>query len=299
MDANPLDSWTAVVSESSPTVIDKLSKLIDFGDPPDLFEFVCQQWEQRVNGVLGTWELLMEGQFILRAVGHPAVLTVKQAVKLTKLALQDDVLFDTKLLRRLLAHRLWPEEVPADEVIRTLGVLESLDDPHRLSMTLLTFSKFPDPRVQSKVAKILGRCVESVDVMDELFKNRDGRVRANLLEGLGRREHIDPYLPLIERATRDQHTRVSSIALAIRARLGHGGSDALVRMRSNSKMREIRRSAEFARRIATGELSGRDVNGVEIAAESETALLPEVNTLGVVDSEPAVNAAVQEVHSEA
>ena len=59
------------------------------------------------------------------------------------------------------------------------------------------------------------------------------------------------------------------------------------------------RSAEFARRIAAGELSGRDVNGVEIAAESETALLPEVNTLGVVDSEPAVNASVQEVHSEA
>ena len=73
MDANPLDSWTAVVSESSPTVIDKLSKLIDFGDPPDLFEFVCQQWEQRVNGVLGTWELLMEGQFILRTAGCPTI----------------------------------------------------------------------------------------------------------------------------------------------------------------------------------------------------------------------------------
>ena len=81
--------------------------------------------------------------------------------------------------------------------------------------------------------------------------------------------------------------------------LGHGGSDALLRMRANSKMQEIRRSAEFARRIATGESSGRDANGVEIAAESETALLPEVNTLGVVDSEPAVNASVQEVHSKA
>ena len=210
------------------------------------------------------WELLMEGQIILRAVGHPAVLTVKQAVKLTKLALRDDVLFDTKRLRRLLALSLRPEAVPADEVLRTLGVLESLDDPHRRSMTLLKFSKFPDSRVQSKAGKILGGSVESVAVMDELFLNRDGRVRANLMEGLG-----------------------------------HGGSDALLRMRANSKMQEIRRSAEFARRIATGESSGRDANGVEIAAESETALLPEVNTLGVVDSEPAVNASVEEVHSEA
>ena len=299
MDGNRLDSWTAVFSESSPTVIDKLRKLIDFGDALGFFEFACQQWDLREKGVLGTWDFLMESQIILRAVGHPALLTLKEAVKLTKLALQDDVLFDTKLLRRLLALRLWPEEVPSDEVLRTLGVLEALDVPHRHSMVLLKFSKFPDLHVQSKAAKILGRSLESVDLLDELFKNRDGRVRANLLEGLGRRDHIAPYLPLIERATRDQNTRVSSIALAIRARLGHGGSDALVRMRSNSKMQEIRRSAEFARHIAAGGLSGRDVDGVEIAAESETALLPEVNTLGVVDSEPAVNASVQEVHSEA
>jgi hypothetical protein len=298
--SSTLDSWTAVVSESSGTAIDRLSKLIDFGNPPDFFEFVCNQWERRQGGETGPWDLLMDGQIILRAVGHPSVLSLKQAILLTQYALQADTLFDTKLLRRLLAHRLWPEEVPADEVMRTLEVLETLEEPHRLSMTLLKFSKFPDRKVQSKVAKILGRCVESNDVMEDLFQNPDARVRANLLEGLGRRDNIDPFLSIIERATKDQNTRVSSIALAIRARLGHTGATALIRMRSNSKMNEIRMSAEFAQKIAAGESTCRDLDTGEVTnAKDLAALASNVNPVGVVDPQPAVAAPVEEVDGEA
>ncbi|MBL8242044.1 MAG: hypothetical protein JNM66_31755 [Bryobacterales bacterium] len=298
--SSSLDSWTAVVSESSGTSIDRLSKLIDFGNPPDFYEFVCNQWVRRQGGEAGPWDLLMDGQIILRAVGHPTVLNLKQAVTLTQFALQADTLFDTKLLRRLLAHRLWPEEVPADEVMRTLEVLETLEEPHRLSMTLLKFSKFPDRKVQSKVAKILGRCVESYDVMEDLFQNPDARVRANLLEGLGRREGIEPFLSIIERATKDQNTRVSSIALALRARHGHTGATALIRMRSNSKMNDIRLSAEFAQKIAAGECTSRDPETGEILNTKDlAALASNVNPVGVVDAQSAVAAPVEEVNGEA
>jgi hypothetical protein len=223
---------------------------------------------------------------------------VMEAVTLAGFAIQDDKLFDTKLLRRLLAHRQWPEELPPDEVMRTLEILDTVDDPQRLSMTLLKFAKFPDPRIQSKVAKILGRSIDSVDVMDELFSNRDGRVRANLLEGLGKRDSIENFLPLIERATRDQHARVSSIALAIRAQRGHPGSAALIKMRSNSKMPNIRESARFGQRIAIAKSSGRDKNGDEIIPPAAGSLA-DVDALGVIDGEPAAAAPVEEVHSEA
>jgi hypothetical protein len=298
MSVNILDSWTAVVSESSAASIEKLGKLIDFSSPPPFFQFAVHQWELRQDGTPGPWDLLMDGQIILRAVGHPAVLSLKEAVALTGYAMQCDSLFDTKLLRRLLAHRLWPEEVPADEVMRTLEVLETLPEPHRLSMTLLKFSKFPDRRVQSKVAKILGRCVDSIDVMDELFQNPDGRVRANLLEGLGRRDNFDAFLHIVEKATRDQHTRVSSLALALRARAGHSGSTALIRMRANSKMTPIRKSAEFAQRIAAGESAGYDALSEPSPAEDLAALAANVDALGVVDSQPAVTPPVEEVNGE-
>lgn len=283
MDLKNLDSWTAAVSESTPSTIEKLSRLIDFSNPPDFFEFAAQQFERRNDKDGGGWDLLMDTQLILRAVGLPAVLRIKEAQELTRMAMEVDSLFDTKLLRRLLAHRLWPEEVPSDEVMRTLEVLETLPEPHRLSMTLLKFAKFPDRRVQSKVAKILGRCVDSVEVMEELFENPDRRVRANLLEGLGRRDSIELFLPLIERATKDQHARVSSLALALHARHGHAGAKALIRMRSKSKMDVVRKSAEFAHRIASGEELGPDVDRSLAVG-------------GVVNAEPAMAAAVEEVH---
>ncbi len=276
-----------MVSESSPSSIERLGMMVDFANPPDFYEFVARQWERRTTGDSKGWDILMDGQFILRAVGLPSILSLKQALTVTGYAQQCDPLFDSKLLRRLLAHRLWPEEIPVDEVMRTLDVLETLNETHRLAMTLLRFSKFPHKHVQSKVARILGRCVDNVSVIEEIYENPDGRVRANLIEGISQRDSVEPFMPLIERATSDQHTRVSSLALALRARAGHTGSGALIRLRANSKMVPIRKSAEIAQRIAAGELPNRDSRGSDASV-----------ALGVVDAEPAMAAAVKEVDSE-
>jgi hypothetical protein len=287
MDLNRLDAWTAVVSESSPATIERLGLLVDFSNPPDFFDFIGRQWQKRQEGDSRAWDVLMEGQVLLRAVGLPSVLTLPQALTVTGYAQQCDPLFDSKLLRRLLAHRLWPEEVPVDEVMRTLDVLETLDETHRLAMTLLRFSKFPHSHVQSKVARILGRCVDNVGVIEEIYDSPDGRVRANLLEGIGQRKALELFLPLIERATTDQHTRVSSVALALRARAGHSGSRAIIKMRTNSKMPIIRKSAEIAQQIAAGEAPVREAPA-EVSA-----------SLGALAGELAVTPAVEEVDSKA
>ena len=286
------------MSEASAKSIEKLGKLIDLSGPPDFFEFACRHWERRNGPGPWAWDILMECQLIVRAVGHPDALTLDQALTLTQFAIQVDPLFDTKLLCRLIVYRVFPEEVPSAEVIRTLAILETLNDPHRLSMTLHKFSKFPDKRVQSKVAKILGRCVVGLEVMRELFQNPDARVRANLLEGLSHKSSVGAFQPIIELGIGDQNARVSSFALAIRARDGNAGAAALIKMRLKSKMDDVRKSAEYAQLIATGGSSGRDVNGVEITSP-DTGSVPEVDALGVVDPESAVAASVGEVQSQA
>lgn len=272
MGTSHLDVWTAVVSEATPSTLERLGAVIDFADPPDFLTFADKQWELYESGVdrFG-WELLVDGQIILRAVGHPTLLAVGDAVRLSEFALKNDALFDTKLLRRLLANRLWPEEVPAEEVLRTLEILESLADPLRLAMSLLKFSKFPDRRVQSKVAKILGRTVDSTDVLEELFANADARIRANLLEGIARRPAIGEFESFIERGVKDQNHRVSSLALAVKARQGHAGSKALIRLRANSKTEILSRAAAIADRIAN-----------ESAVVAETAM---VTAVAEVDGE--------------
>ena len=253
METSHLDVWTAVVSEATPATLEKLGKLIDFADPPEFLSFVSKQWESfKSAGDKSGWELLIDGQIILRAVGHPGVLAINEASRLSEYALESDPLFDTKLLRRLLANRLWPEEVPADEVLRALEILGRLAYPQRLAMTLLKFSKFPDRRVQSKVAKILGHSVESTDVVEELFQNPDARVRANLLEGIAHRQEIGAFQAFIERGVKDQNHRVSSFALAIKGRQGHAGSRALIRLRGNSKTEVLRKTVEYADSIVNG-----------------------------------------------
>lgn len=271
METSHLDVWTAVVSEATPTTLEKLGKVIDFSDPPEFLSFVNKQWDlyKTASDKCG-WDLLMDGQIILRAVGHPAVLSVEDAYRLSEYAMANDPLFDTKLLRRLLANRLWPEEVPADEVLRALEILSRLADPQRLAMTLLKFSKFPDRRVQSKVAKILGRTVESMDVVEDLFQNPDPRVRANLLEGISLRKEIGLFQAYIERGLKDQNHRVSSFALAIKSRQGHAGSKALMRLRGNSKSEMLRKSAEYADSIVNGSSVVAEVAVVPAVAEVDS-----------------------------
>jgi len=263
METSHLDVWTAVVSEATPNTLERLGNVIDFANPPEFLSFVSRQWDlYKSAGDKSGWDLLMDGQIILRAVGHPSVLSVQDAIRLSECAMQNDPLFDTKLLRRLLANRLWPEEVPADEVLRALEILARLAEPQRLAMTLLKFSKFPDRRVQSKVAKILGRTVDSPDLVEELFQNPDPRVRSNLLEGISQRAEIGLFQSFIERGLKDQHHRVSSFALALKARQGHAGSKALMRLRGNSRTEILKKTAAHADSI---------VNGSGVVAEAAVA----------------------------
>lgn len=288
MSVNASDGFTIAFSDAPPALLAKLEAIAAKHKEASFFEFVRLQWEARAEeGAMG-WSTLMDGEFLLRALTYPEVLTLPHAIDLTRLALAEDTLFDTKLMRHILNHPLWPDQFPVSRIMRTLEILDDFDEPHRLAMPLLKLSKFPDNHIQSKVAKILGRVIDSPEVIEELFQNEDSRVRANLLEGIARRDDFAVFLPMIERAAQDPSTRVSSLALALRARAGHAGAGALIKIRSKAPLPQIRRSAEFANRIANGE-----------TAYPQEVLNPDLASLArAVDAEPAMAAPIEEVHSQ-
>jgi hypothetical protein len=230
MPTHTVEAWRAALAAATPQVGERLQKYVNLAHPPELADFVMQHARAiaaagstdaspdspRIvdQDALATWNLLLDGKIVLFVCSSPGLLNDEQAIELANIALTSDEMFDTKLLRRMLDQRLWPEEVPLEEVMRTLVIVESLPTAGRLAMMLLRFSKHPHPWIQSKTSKILGRCLESAEVVEDLFENADPRVRANLIEGVSLRERQPSFLPLVEKACRDQHHRVSSIALA-------------------------------------------------------------------------------------
>jgi len=283
VDGTPSKAWALVVAELAHPVVSRLRQIVDLAAPPPLFDFALEQWYNRNEPGNQAWEILFESDVILLSVALPEALTLQQSRTLFDCAAMADPLFDTRLLRRLLSQQRWPDRVPEPEIMRTLELIESQPDNRRLSIPLLKLSKHPNVRVQSKVAKILGRCMESIEVIEELFASPDGRVRANLIEGVGRRDSLDGLYPLIERAAADQNARVSSMALALRARGGHSGSGALIRIRGKSMTDSVRRSAEVAERLAAG-LPARPDAAAGLASLS-----------GVVDAKAAMAAPIEEV----
>jgi hypothetical protein len=239
-----------VLVGASSATIEQIGRLMDLSDPPPFVSFAMTEWKLwKENRSAQGWNLLVDGQIMQRAVSNPAALEFPDALELTSRALETDPLFDTKLLRSLLAQRLWPEEVPPDEALRVLELLEALNRQRRLAMTLLKFAKYPDARIQSKIAKMLGRCIDKIDSLQELAQHPDARVRANLIEGLAHRNDLKGFTALVETASHDPHPRVSSLALALRARLGCDRSSALLRVRKKSKLESFQKAAVRAEEV--------------------------------------------------
>lgn len=235
-----LDFWTALISDIPAPIIERLCGLVDFTQPPDFASFALEQHSSYSRGDLtSVWPHMVESGMLGHAVVASEFVSRDSAIELSRLAQAIDPGFDTRLLRHLLAHRIWPEEVPSTEALRTLEIVEALGVSHRHGMTLLKFVQFPHPYVQSKVAKILGQCCDSQKVIKEIYLNPDRRVRANLIEGLAFRPDLSTYMPLLKTAAMEQDVRISALALAILAERGDRLANALLRIRTLSKVAEI------------------------------------------------------------
>lgn len=239
--------WAAATSDALPGVMRRLEGLLNQRSRPDFLEYVSELFQDAKEGSRnGIRDLLLESHILSRAMLHPGGLAPKDARTLLGAVIRYDSMFDTRLMQNLLARRTWPDQVPLEEIMRALELMEICPDPGRLSVALSKFARHPNARVQSKAAKILGRSASNLEWLRELFRNMDARVRANLIEGIAMRENVEPYLDLVRMASRDQADRVSTMALALLAQRGHGVSRALLEMRRRSKVDAIRLTAEYA-----------------------------------------------------
>lgn len=276
------ETWKSALSGCLPSVGRQLEVWLNLDKPPDLCEFLLASLQQE-NGYRA--DFLLESHFVARALLEPGVLTEGQALEVMTVVMAQDPLFDMKLLQRLQAQRTWPSEVPYHEIQRCLNLIDEAPDPARLSVTLLKFSRHPDPRVESKAAKLLGRHLFNMDRIEALSQSPDDRVRANLIEGIGRRKDLEPFLWLVERAAQDPSYRVSTMGHAILARRGHKMSHTILAMRRRSKDDSISWAANYATEVLVKPyLQADDLANLAAAFSGDAA-------------QPAVVAAVAEVNS--
>ncbi len=238
-----VENWASVMAGCATSVARQLDSWIGLSHPPELFDYLLATIQQ---GHSEQADFLVEGHVISRALLDPHALSEEQAKTLMGFTMAHDSSYDTKLLQRLLSGRAWPAEVPFPEIQRCLTLVEDTSDPNRISVTLLKFARHPDIRVQSKAVKLLGRYMQNVSKIEELYLNPSERVRANLIEGIAHRSDPDGLMTLVEQAAKDPSSRVSTMALAILARRGHKMSQTLLAMRRRSKEDRISWAANFA-----------------------------------------------------
>lgn len=277
------ETWKSVLSGCLPSVGRQLEFWISLAAPPDLFEYLMGTLQGEEGHKA---DFLMESHLVARALLEPGALSEGQARELMAVAMTRDSLFDMKLLQRLQAGRAWPSEVPYHEIQRCLNLVEDAQDPGRIAVTLLKFSRHPDPRIESKAAKLLGRHLFNMERIEALSQSPDDRVRANLIEGIGRRKDLEPFMHFVEKAAQDPSYRVSTMGHAILARRGHKMSHTILAMRRRSKDDSISWAANYATEVLVKPyLQADDLANLAIAVSGEAA-------------QPAVVPAVAEVNSQ-
>ncbi|MFO0365362.1 MAG: hypothetical protein ACK55F_11875 [Acidobacteriota bacterium] len=277
------ETWKSVLSGCLPSVGRQMESWISLATPPDLFEYLMVTLQ---GGEAQQADFLMESHLVARALLEPGALPEGQARELMSVAMARDSLFDMKLLQRLQAERAWPAEVPYHEIQRCLNLVEDAQDPGRIAVTLLKFSRHPDPRIESKAAKLLGRHLFNMERIEALSKSPDDRVRANLIEGIGRRKDLEPFMHFVEKAAQDPSYRVSTMGHAILARRGHKMSHTILAMRRRSKDDSISWAANYATEVLVKPyLQADDLANLATAVSGDAA-------------QPAVVPAVAEVNSE-
>lgn len=280
-----LDQWTAVVAMASSTVISRLESIVDFNCLPDLRAFVAEQFsEPAVREKQEIRDFLVDGNLLSRALLDERILEMEQARDLIGLVLRFYPLFDSTLLQQMLAGRIWPEEVPESEIVRAMLLLEDVPSVSRLGATLMKFAKHDQPSVRRHAARLIARHTGNEKWIVELYTSPDAKVRAQVIEGIGRRKDKQVYQHLVKQAAEDPAHPVSTMARAIMARDGHSLSAALIALRRRSAVAEIRDWAEYAQALIQSGAIAPGEKAPAIAAPAEDGAPVPVLAFSAADS---------------
>ena len=186
--------------------------------------------------------LLIENEFLPRALGNPDEFSMEEAVALAKTVSRIDPLLDIQLARWLLQRLQTAGDVVSSQTAqRILGILEQISSVSRLTPLLVQLLRTPDPTLRSKVASLMGRGTKSVGW---IRGEDDPRVRANAIEAAWGSDsrHTRGFLWEL---TKDPHNRVAGNALLALHRLGETASVAALLKMATHGSRMFRATAAW------------------------------------------------------
>jgi HEAT repeats len=122
-------------------------------------------------------------EFLLQLV-QPEWFSQQQFLKVCQALKEIDDLLDLRLARLVPGRRADDYELPREVVLRLLDVLHAISSGPRLVQVLGHLTNYPDERIASKAAMLVGHRVRSAAWLHDHFQTTDARVRASVVEGL-------------------------------------------------------------------------------------------------------------------
>ena len=240
------ENWRTLLATASPAARSTIEKTFGENLPP-LFE--CMRDALSRPGPFAA--AVLHNGLLIGAVSNPGVLSLAQAIEVAQAAIRIETGLDYKILSHTTSSaRNWPYDIPRQEMMRVLQIIDGISDCRRLVMPLMKFAKLSQPHLRSKAVKLLARASRNSGWADSILSDPDARVRSNMIEGLV--EHLGKNaIPMLKNAARDPHHRVAVTALLELARMGDAQSrEALEKMSAESKDPHKRAAAWALRRLA-------------------------------------------------
>ena len=130
--------------------------------------------------------LLVTNNLIVDRLADPNQMDIESAVRLARrISNTTDSFLDVKLVRMLLPTNGAPPQVTDENArLRVLELVSAISTGGRTITLLTQLSQCPDPKVQSKVALLVGRINRNLKWAEQQMKEQDPRLRANALEAL-------------------------------------------------------------------------------------------------------------------
>jgi hypothetical protein len=184
--------------------------------------------------------VLSRGKSLATLIADTNQFDLRQACRVTKIALEEDPDFDKKLVELV---KSGAASTP-DQVVRVLTVLESVCAPPRLLGHILHL-KHLEGRVRSKLTLMVGRLTRDPQWLRQQLEDENPRIRANAIEGLWdvRAEGLEE---LLRSALHDPHHRVAANAALALHKIGDVSAAATMYSMLRHEDEMFRRAALWA-----------------------------------------------------
>ncbi len=153
--------------------------------------------------------LLVRQPRLFQQLSNPALFTRPQAVLLSRRLMAVDASLDIRFARQLPARNgATPDTLTGEQAERTLDILDEISPGRRVVPILSHLTRYPDQKISSKAALLIGKRVQNVAFAKRLIvETKDPRVRANAIEAVWGNDSPD-VVALFRAGIEDQHNRV-------------------------------------------------------------------------------------------